>query len=140
MTKIKWEKKYLKAHEIYAIVEQCLGVQSDYAEFDRELIILGLTAQMCITGLRDKYDNLVDIYNYLMENKIDLEKEIFNLKNVRDIIARETGVSSALGKLSTNILDGLGETPNIEQLQSLVNEYKDVKESITYDLSKKETK
>lgn len=93
---MKLDRNYLTSEEIAYVVGQ-VSMRNDYVE--REVLKVGLVAQLLISELEGKYEDNSDIYNEVMKNEIKLECEIINYNIIDKLVEKNIGIESALTNL-----------------------------------------
>ena len=120
------KRNYLTAEEIAFVTEKMLSVET---EFERQVLRYGVIAQLLVDGLEENEDtNCNDYWNQLMENAIDLDKEVYNIQIVDKIVERELGVAKTVEKILNGVIEQIDESmKNIDPKAMLVelNKLKD---------------
>lgn len=125
---MKLKRNYLTSEEINAIIGEVVTRQTSFA---RRLVSLALVAQMLIEDL-PHFDTCDDIYDYLMENEIDLYESVINIYDIDECVAEELGTSNVVKNFLNEMeikLDELGKSIDTENMTTLIEQIKEMQES-----------
>ena len=100
-------------------------------EYERQLMRYGLTGKLLIgveaLGLTDD-DTLNKVYETMLENNIDIDKEVINIDVVDKIVDKELGVAKTVEGILNGVIASIDESmKNIDpkalilELQNLQN-------------------
>lgn len=102
------KRHYLTTEEIAYVTEKMLSVET---EFERQVLKYGVIAQILVDGLEvTENTSCNDYWNQLMENAIDLDKEVYNIHIVDNIVERELGVAKTVEKVLDNMIAQINES------------------------------
>ena len=120
------DKKFLTNDELRYVLS---GVQSATDEFSKEILKVGLTAQIVIEDVNwDEYETCNDMYDAVMENDIDLY-EIKNYYIIDEIIKKENSVEKVVERFLNELSDKIDEyskSVDLTQMEGLLNEFKKI--------------
>ena len=120
------DKKFLTNDELRYVLS---GVQSGTDEFSKEMLKVGLVAQIIIEDVNwDEYDTCNDVYDAVMENDIDLY-ELKNYYIIDEILKKENSVEKVVERFLNELSDKIDEyskSVDLTQMEGLVNEFKKV--------------
>lgn len=130
------KRHYLKTEEIGIIVSAMLNEPN---EFTRQITKYGLTAFLLIDDYKDSEDEdgNIDsgkIYNELMENAIDLDKEVYNIQIVDKIVERELGVAKTVEKILNGVIAQIDESMKAIDPKALMVELDKLKDSEAFKM------
>lgn len=112
-------RTYLKSEELNYIINTCLKSE-DF--ISREFLKIGLCAQFVMDDIEiSGFETCNDIYNYLVERGIDLNKEIVNI----DVVDKTLDKYDSFDYKIDNLLKGMEK---ISELSELSNEIKKLDE------------
>lgn len=119
---MKLTRNYLKSDEIAYITNNMI-IAND--EFDRQIIKYGLIGKILI-GL-DKLgvdDDCVlnEIYNIMVENSIDVDKEVVNIGLVDRIVDKELGTAKVVENVLNDVIAQINESMANIDLKSMLVE------------------
>ena len=121
------KRHYLTTEEIAYVTEKMLSVET---EFERQVLKYGVIAQMLVDGLEVTEDTSCnDYWNQLMENAIDLDKEVYNIQIVDKIVERELGVAKTIEKILNSMIAQIDESMKAIDPKALVVELNKLKDS-----------
>ena len=121
------KRNYLKTEEIAYVTEKMLSVET---EFERQALRYGMIAQFLVDGLEtNKNTNCNDYWNQLMENAIDLDKEVYNIQIVDKIVDRELGVAKTVEKILNGVIAQIDESMKAIDPKALMVELDKLKDS-----------
>lgn len=124
---MEFNKHYLTSEEVMMISIEALNQENT---FSRKIIMLAMIAQIVIKDL-PKFDDCNKIYDYLMENQIDLYEEVFNIFDVEEIIEEETSIAKEVKKFLGDLevrLDEYSKNLSTENMQLLIDELAKIKQ------------
>ena len=126
------KRRYLKTEEIAYVTEKMLSVET---EFERQVLRYGMIAQILIDGLEVNEDtNCNDYWNQLMENAIDLDKEVYNIQIVDKIVERELGVAKTVEKILNGVIAQIDESMKAIDPKGLMVELDKLKDSEAFKM------
>ena len=122
------KRKYLNTSEIATITENMIMAETEY---ERQLMRYGLVGKLLIgveaLGLTDD-DTLNKVYEAMLENGIDVDKEVVNIDIVDKIVDKELGVAKVVEGILNGVIANIDESmKNIDlkramlELQNLQN-------------------
>lgn len=112
------KKRYLTSAEINFIVNACVQLYPDWTSI--EFCKWGIVAQLvCEDEDISKLDNCNDIYDYLVENGIDLYQYVDNIKKLDELIEKSVSVDVQLNQVLTEIEKGIEELNLKDTLKEL---------------------
>ena len=119
---MKLTRNYLKSDEIAYITNNMI-IADD--EFDRQIIKYGLIGKMLIgldeLGVDDDCV-LNEIYNIMVENSIDVDKEVVNIGLVDRIVDKELGTAKVVENVLNDIVAQINESMANIDLKSMLVE------------------
>ena len=119
---MKLTRNYLKSDEIAYITNNMI-IAND--EFDRQLIKYGLIGKMLIgldeLGVDDDCV-LNEIYNIMVENAIDVDKEVVNIGLVDRIVDKELGTAKVVENVLNDVIAQINESMANIDLKSMLVE------------------
>ena len=119
---MKLTRNYLKSDEIAYITNNMI-IAND--EFDRQIIKYGLIGKMLIgldeLGVDDDCV-LNEIYNIMVENSIDVDKEVVNIGLVDRIVDKELGTAKVVENVLNDIIAQINESMANIDLKSMLVE------------------
>ena len=119
---MKLTRNYLKSDEIAYITNNMI-IAND--EFDRQIIKYGLIGKMLIgldeLGVDDDCV-LNEIYNIMVENAIDVDKEVVNIGLVDRIVDKELGTAKVVENVLNDIVAQINESMANIDLKSMLVE------------------
>lgn len=115
------KRKYLNTSEIATITEDMILAETEY---ERQLIKYGYIGKLLIgvenLGLTDD-DTLNLVYETMLENGIDVDKEIVNIDIIDKIVNKELGVAKTVEKVLNGVIESIDESmKNIDPKAMLV--------------------
>ena len=126
------KRRYLKTEEIAYVTEKMLSVET---EFERQVLRYGMIAQILIDELEVNEDtNCNDYWNQLMENAIDLDKEVYNIQIVDKIVERELGVAKTVEKILNGVIAQIDESMKAIDPKGLMVELDKLKDSEAFKM------
>lgn len=123
---LKLKRDYLTSVEIEYVVTQILQTESAY---DKEILQIGLVAQILLETLPEDFTTCAQIYDYLLENKVDLQSLVVNYSMIDRIYAEETSVSNTVAKFLDGFASKIEEyakTVDMASLQNIVDQMKEL--------------
>lgn len=123
---LKLKRNYLTSVEIEYIVTQILQCESAY---DKEILQIGLVAQILLESLPEDFTSCAQIYDYLLENEVDLETLVSNYYMIDKIYEEETSVSNTVAKFLEGFASKIEEyakTVDMSSLQNIVDQMKEL--------------
>lgn len=123
---LKLKRDYLTSVEIEYVVTQILQTESAY---DKEILQIGLVAQILLETLPEDFTSCAQIYDYLLENEVDLETLVSNYSMIDRIYAEETSVSNTVAKFLEGFASKIEEyakTVDMASLQNVVDQMKEL--------------
>lgn len=123
---LKLKRDYLTSVEIEYIVTQILQCESAY---DKEILQIGLVAQILLESLPEDFTSCAQIYDYLLENEVDLETLVSNYYMIDKIYEEETSVSNTVAKFLEGFASKIEEyakTVDMASLQNIVDQMKEL--------------
>ena len=119
---MKLTRNYLKSDEIAYITNNMI-IAND--EFDRQIIKYGLIGKILIgldeLGVDDDCV-LNEIYNIMVENSIDVDKEVVNIGLVDRIVDKELGTAKVVENVLNDIIAQINESMANIDLKSMLVE------------------
>ena len=130
--KMTLKRNYLKTEEIAYVTEKMLSVET---EFERQALRYGVIAQILVDGLEvNENTNCNDYWNQLMENAIDLDKEVYNIQIVDKIVERELGVAKTVEKILNGVIAQIDESMKAIDPKALMVELDKLKDSEAFKM------
>lgn len=123
---LKLKRDYLTSVEIEYVVTQILQTESAY---DKEILQIGLVAQILLESIPEDFTTCAQIYDYLLENKVNLEDLVINYHMIDKIYAEETSVSKTVAKFLEGFASKIEEyakTIDMANLQNIVDQMKEL--------------
>lgn len=123
---LKLKRDYLTSVEIEYVVTQILQTESAY---DKEILQIGLVAQILLETLPEDFTTCAQIYDYLLENKVDLQSLVVNYSMIDRIYAEETSASNTVAKFLEGFASKIEEyakTVDMASLQNMVDQMKEL--------------
>jgi hypothetical protein len=100
------------------------------SEFQREILKYDLVAKILIAELKsDEPTSIAETYDILMENAIDLYKEVENLHLVDEIVAKEFSVAKTVERTLNGIVAQIDETMKNFDPKAMLVELEKLKDS-----------
>ena len=129
---MKLIRNYLTSEEIGIVITAMLGAQTEY---ERQMLRYGIIAQMLVEGLiiSEDTDNN-DIYDQIVRENIDLDKEIRNIHIVDTIVSKELSVSKAIEKTLNDIIAQVDESMKAIDPKALMVELDKLKDSEAFKM------
>lgn len=119
---MKLTRNYLKSDEIAYITNNMI-IAND--EFDRQIIKYGLIGKILIgldeLGVDDDCV-LNEIYNIMVENAIDVDKEVVNIGLVDRIVDKELGTAKVVENVLNDVIAQINESMANINLKSMLVE------------------
>lgn len=119
---MKLTRNYLKSDEIAYITNNMI-IAND--EFDRQIIKYGLIGKILIgldeLGVDDDCV-LNEIYNIMVENAIDVDKEVVNIGLVDRIVDKELGTAKVVENVLNDVIAQINESMANIDLKSMLVE------------------
>ena len=116
------KRNYLDTSEIATISSDMIEAES---EFERQLIRYGLTGKFLIgveaLGLTDD-DYLNKVYEAMLANGIDIDKQVVNIDVVDKIVDRELGVAKTVEGILNGVISQIDESMKNIDPKSMVLE------------------
>lgn len=123
---MKLTRKYLTSEEIGVILSE---MHKHKSSLEREILKVGLVAQLLIEDLGE-YNDCNEIFDKVMEDGIDFDYEINNYYLIDELYKQDTGLEIVVEKFLIELEEKLDnfskEIPNNEQLQSVVEQFKEM--------------
>lgn len=125
---IKYKQKYLTADDVFSVVDAIAELDGEpiAKAMNKELVKVGLVAQIVVDHDFSDCENLNDIYNWVMANEIDLAKIVFNY----DAIDRVLATMYSMDNVIKNKIDEIVESINNTNLEEMVKQMKDSSDHI----------
>lgn len=123
---LKLKRDYLTSVEIEYIVTQILQTESAY---DKEILQIGLVAQILLESMPEDFTSCAQIYDYLLENKVDLGSLVVNYYMIDKIYEEETSVSNTVAKFLEGFASKIEEyakSVDMASLQNIVDQMKEL--------------
>ena len=129
---MKLIRNYLTSEEIGIVITAMLEAQTEY---ERQMLRYGIIAQMLVEGLiiSEDTDNN-DIYDQIVRENIDLDKEIRNIHIVDTIVSKELSVSKAIEKTLNDIVAQVDESMKAIDPKTLMVELDKLKDSEAFKM------
>ena len=129
---MKLIRNYLTSEEIGIVITAMLEAQTEY---ERQMLRYGIIAQMLVEGLiiSEDTDNN-DIYDQIVRENIDLDKEIRNIHIVDTIVSKELSVSKAIEKTLNDIVAQVDESMKAIDPKALMVELDKLKDSEAFKM------
>ena len=129
---MKLIRNYLTSEEIGLVITAMLEAQTEY---ERQMLRYGIIAQMLVEGLiiSEDTDNN-DIYDQIVRENIDLDKEVRNIHIVDTIINKELGVSKIAEKTLNDIIAQVDESMKAIDPKALMVELDKLKDSEAFKM------
>lgn len=125
-------RKYLTSEEINYIINEMLNRDN---AFEREIVKIGMVAQLLVKDLGE-FEDCNGIYDYVMENNIDLEKNIVNYSIIDKIVDKELGVDKFVKEFIIGFDERINESMKNLDLNGAIKELKEVAENNKEIMSK----
>lgn len=125
-------KKYLTSDEINYIINEMLNRDN---AFEREIVKIGMIAQLVIKDLGE-FEDCNGIYDYIVENNIDLEKNIVNYSIIDKLVDKELGVDKFVKEFLIGFDERINESMKNLDLNGAIKELKEVAENNKEIMSK----
>lgn len=129
---MKLIRNYLTSEEIGVVITAMLEAQTEY---ERQMLRYGIIAQMLVEGLiiSEDTDNN-DIYDQIVRENIDLDKEVRNIHIVDTIVSKELSVSKAIEKTLNDIVAQVDESMKAIDPKALMVELDKLKDSEAFKM------
>ena len=127
-----FKKKYLLSDELGFVISEML--KHDNA-VEREIVKVGMVAQLVVKDL-DEFEDCNSIYDYVVENNIDLEKNIVNYSIIDKLVDKELGVDKFVKEFLIGFDERINESMKNLDLNGAIKELKEVAESNKEIMSK----
>ena len=129
---MKLIRNYLTSEEIGVVITAMLEAQTEY---ERQMLRYGIIAQMLVEGLiiSEDTDNN-DIYDQIVRENIDLDKEVRNIYIVDKIIERELGVTKTVEKTLNDVIAQIDESMKAIDPKALMVELDKLKDSEAFKM------
>ena len=121
---MKFKRNYLTVDDLSVIVANM--IQREEA-VNREILKIGITAQLLIEDLGE-FNNCDDIYDLVMKENIDFNKEVINFDRIDYLVEQEIGVVKVvkdfvddMSKKITKSIESLDLNTVVKQLGEIAN-------------------
>ena len=125
-------RKYLTSEEINYIINEMLNRDN---AFEREIVKIGMIAQLLVKDLGE-FEDCNGVYDYVMENNIDLEKNIVNYSIIDKIVDKELSIDKFMKEFIISFDERINESMKNLDLNGAIKELKEVAESNKEIMSK----
>lgn len=117
-------RNYLTAEEMFYIVEE---VSSKENPVEREIIKIGVLAQILIKDLEVAGETCDTIYNYIYEKDcIDLLKSVKNYEDIDKFVSENIGMTNMINNFLDDIsakIDVCAKSVDAENIQNIINQF-----------------
>lgn len=129
---MKLIRNYLTSEEIGVVITAMLEAQTEY---ERQMLRYGIIAQMLVEGLiiSEDTDNN-DIYDQIVRENIDLDKEVRNIYIVDNIVEKELGVAKTVEKILNGVIAQIDESMKAIDPKALMVELDKLKDSEAFKM------
>lgn len=129
---MKLIRNYLTSEEIGVVITAMLEAQTEY---ERQMLRYGIIAQMLVEGLiiSEDTDNN-DIYDQIVRENIDLDKEVRNIYIVDKIVEKELGVAKTVEKILNGVIAQIDESMKAIDPKALMVELDKLKDSEAFKM------
>lgn len=129
---MKLIRNYLTSEEIGVVITAMLEAQTEY---ERQMLRYGIIAQMLVEGLiiSEDTDNN-DIYDQIVRENIDLDKEVRNIYIVDNIVEKELGVAKTVEKILNDVISQIDESMKAIDPKALMVELDKLKDSEAFKM------
>lgn len=117
-------RKYLTSEEINYIINEMLNRDN---AFEREIVKVGMVAQLLVKDL-GKFEDCNGVYDYVMENNIDLEKNIVNYSIIDKLVDKELGIDKFMKEFLISFDEKINESMKNLDLNGAIKELKELAE------------
>ena len=125
-------RKYLTSEEINYIINEMLNRDN---AFEREIVKVGMVAQLLVKDLGE-FEDCNGVYDYVMENNIDLEKNIVNYSIIDKIVDKELSIDKFMKEFIISFDERINESMKNLDLNGAIKELKEVAENNKEIMSK----
>jgi hypothetical protein len=125
-------RKYLTSEEINYIINEMLNRDN---AFEREIVKVGMVAQLLVKDLGE-FEDCNGVYDYVMENNIDLEKNIVNYSIIDKLVDKELSIDKFMKEFIISFDERINESMKNLDLNGAIKELKEVAESNKEIMSK----
>lgn len=125
-------RKYLTSEEINYIINEMLNRDN---AFEREIVKVGMVAQLLVKDLGE-FEDCNGVYDYVMENNIDLEKNIVNYSIIDKLVDKELSIDKFMKEFIVGFDERINESMKNLDLNGAIKELKEVAESNKEIMSK----
>lgn len=125
-------RKYLTSEEINYIINEMLNRDN---AFEREIVKVGMVAQLLVKDLGE-FEDCNGVYDYVMENNIDLEKNIVNYSIIDKLVDKELSIDKFMKEFIIGFDERINESMKNLDLNGAIKELKEVAESNKEIMSK----
>lgn len=125
-------RKYLTSEEINYIINEMLNRDN---AFEREIVKVGMVAQLLVKDLGE-FEDCNGVYDYVMENNIDIEKNIVNYSIIDKLVDKELSIDKFMKEFIIGFDERLNESMKNLDLNGAIKELKEVAESNKEIMSK----
>lgn len=125
-------RKYLTSEEINYIINEMLNRDN---AFEREIVKVGMVAQLLVKDL-GKFEDCNGVYDYVMENNIDLEKNIVNYSIIDKLVDKELGIDKFMKEFLISFDEKINESMKNLDLNGAIKELKELAEENKEVMSK----
>lgn len=120
---LKLKRNYLTSQEILIVIAESINRST---LFERRVLSMALVAQMLIEDL-PKFEDVDQIYDYLMSNNIDLYAKVINMYEIDDCLEDELGTTKTIKRFLQDLeskIDEFAKTVDTSQMEMLVEQLK----------------
>lgn len=117
-------RKYLTSEEINYIINEMLNRDN---AFEREIVKIGMVAQLLVKDLGE-FEDCNGVYDYIVENNIDLEKNIVNYSIIDKLVDKELGVDKFVKEFLIGFDKRINESMKNLDLNGAIKELKELAE------------
>ena len=125
-------RKYLTSEEINYIINEMLNRDN---AFEREIVKVGMVAQLLVKDLGE-FEDCNGVYDYVMENNIDIEKNIVNYSIIDKLVDKELSIDKFMKEFIIGFDERINESMKNLDLNGAIKELKEVAESNKEIMSK----
>lgn len=114
---------FLNSEELSYVVNSCMKFYPDVISM--EIVKLGIVAQIvCDENELKEFDDCNAIYDYLLENNVDLYKEVSNMETVDKLLDKITSFDMQFNGFVNNVMaqiEALDVKGAVDELKEMIN-------------------
>lgn len=122
-------RKYLTSAELIQIVKELTkrkknGELVHNSAVERYILQVGMVAQVVLEDM-GKFKDCNEIYDYVVENKIDFDVEIENYYIINSLVAEELSIDNTIKDFVKNMEKSLKDMPDTVKLEETLTKFRE---------------